>query len=522
VATTVLALHVTPTSLIVGALGGVLAAVICVLLSLRAVAKLSPRTLLTAQAIGQEPAGDARIGRRNRAIGLVFVALAAAAIAAGFVARTAQAGAFFGAGAASLIASMFLLSAWLRSRPARVIAGRGAGSVLRLGFRSAAFRPGRSVLSAALIASAAFIIVSVDAFRKGGGEIAGARSSGTGGYALIATSEIPLVHNPNDAAGRDALIVSAPEFETARFTRFRIRPGDDASCLNLYRPTAPTIVAPEPGFIEDGRFTFSASLAETDAERENPWRLLERPVQDGPVPVIADATSLQYVLHAQVGDVFSMDIGADRPLELQFVGAIADSVLQGELIMSEGNFVRLFPSQQGYRYFLIDAPVQTVDEAGALAGVLEKDLTTFGFDAVTTVERLEAFHRVENTYLSTFQSLGGLGLLLGTIGLAAVMFRNVLERRRELGLLRAVGYDRRRVSQMILAEAVLLLAAGLGAGVLSALLAVGPAWVSRSGGGPGLMLAVLLGGVIAAGLISSVLATRAALRGGTLDALRAE
>ena len=68
-----------------------------------------------------------------------------------------------------------------------------------------------------------------------------------------------------------------------------------------------------------------------------------------------------------------------------------------------------------------------------LAGVLEKELTTFGFDAVTAAERLEAFHRVENTYLSTFQSLGGLGLLLGTIGLAAVMFRNVLERRRELG-----------------------------------------------------------------------------------------
>ncbi|HJR61360.1 MAG TPA: ABC transporter permease [Vicinamibacterales bacterium] len=521
VGTSQLVLHVTPASLGAGALGGIAAAVVCVLLSLRTVAKLSPRALLTAQAIGQEPAGDARIGRRNRLIGTGFAALALVAIAAGFVAREAQPGAFFGAGAASLTAAMFLLSTWLRSRPSSVIAGRGTKPVLRLGFRSAAFRPGRSVLSAALIASAAFIIVSVDAFRKGGGEIAGDRSSGTGGYVLIAKSEVPLVYNPNDAAGREALIVSAPEFETAKFTRFRVRPGDDASCLNLYRPTVPTIVAPEPAFIEEGRFTFAASLADTDAEFQNPWRLLARTANDGPVPVIADATSLQYVLHAKVGDIFSMDIGADRPLELQFVGAITDTVLQGELIMSEANFVRLFPSQQGYRYFLIDAPVQTAAEAGALAGALEKDLTTFGFDAVTAVERLESFHRVENTYLSTFQSLGGLGLLLGTIGLAAVMFRNVLERRRELGLLRAVGYDGRRVSQMILAEAVLLLAAGLGAGVASALLAVAPAWASR-GGGPGPMLAVLLGGVVVAGLLSSVLATRAALRGPMLDALRAE
>ena len=85
--------------------------------------------------------------------------------------------------------------------------------------------------------------------------------------------------------------------------------------------------------------------------------------------------------------------------------------------------------------------------------------------------------------------------MLGTVGLAAVMFRNVLERRRELALLRAVGYNRRRVSQMILAEAVLLLGAGLGAGVLSALLAVIPAWTNGSGGGPGAMLIVLLAGV---------------------------
>ena len=523
VGTTELALHVTPLSIAGGALGGIIAAVLCVLISLRAVAKLSPRALLTAHAIGQEPAGDPRIARRHRTIGTVLAVLAIGAIAAGFAARDAQAGAFFAAGGASLMSAMFLFSGWLRSRPSRVIAGRGTGAVLRLGFRSAAFRPGRSVLSAALIASAAFIIVSVDAFRKGGGEVTGDRSSGTGGYALIATSELPLVHNPNDAAGREALIVSAPEFEQATFTRFRVRPGDDASCLNLYRPTSPTIVAPERRFIDDARFTFSASLAATDAERANPWLLLRRPVDDGPVPVVADATSLQYVLHAKVGDVFSMDVGAGRPLELQFVGAIRDSILQGELIMSEENFVRFFPVQQGYRFFLIEAPfVQDAGAAAALAGVLEQDLTTFGFDAVTAVERLEAFHRVENTYLSTFQSLGGLGLLLGTIGLAAVMFRNVLERRRELALLRAVGYDSGHLSVMIMAEAVLLLGAGLLAGVGAAALAVGPAWFGRGGHLPGAGLFLLLCGVALAGLLSSLVATRAAVRGAVVGSLKSE
>ena len=79
-----------------------------------------------------------------------------------------------------------------------------------------------------------------------------------------------------------------------------------------------------------------------------------------------------------------------------------------------------------------------------------------------TAERLAEFHRVENTYLSTFQTLGGLGLLLGTIGLAAVLLRNVLERRRELALLGAVGYGRGRLFAIVVAESTLLLACGPG------------------------------------------------------------
>src|SRR6185503_10722340 len=125
--------------------------------------------------------------------------------------------------------------------------------------------------------------------------------------------------------------VNAPDFNRVKFTRFRLRPGDDASCLNLYRPTAPTVIAPEAGFLDEGRFAFASSLAETDAERANPWLLLRHPASDA-IPVIADATSLEYVLHAGVGDTFSMDNGTAQPVVFRFVAAIADSVLQGQLI----------------------------------------------------------------------------------------------------------------------------------------------------------------------------------------------
>jgi putative ABC transport system permease protein len=524
VGTTLLTLYVAPQSLVLGAAAGIVASALCVVVSLRAVARLSPRALLTAQALDVS-SGEVSRARRARYVGSAFGAAGIAMLAAGFIDTAAQSGMFFGAGASLLVACMCFWSSWLRRRGTSPLGGRGAWPVWRLGFRSAAFRPSRSVLSAALIASAAFIIVSVDAFRKGGPAEGVDIHSGTGGFALIGQSELPLLQSPNDESGRAALGLGEkppPLVATARFTRFRLRPGEDTSCLNLYRPTNPAIIAPEPGFIESGRFSFTKSMAESDAERANPWLLLRRP-SSTVVPVIADATSLQYVLHAAVGDTFSLDTGGDHPIVLQFVGALTDSVLQGELVMSEENFVRLFPAPQGYRSFLIDAPDMRSEADGtALAGALETELASYGFDAVTAAERLAAFHRVENTYLSTFQALGGLGLMLGTIGLAAIMFRNVLERRRELALLRAVGYDARRVAAMVIAEASLLLGVGLAAGAGCAVLAVAPAWLGRGGALPGAGLVVLLLAVAGGGLLSSFIATRAALRGNMLEALRAE
>ena len=49
-----------------------------------------------------------------------------------------------------------------------------------------------------------------------------------------------------------------------------------------------------------------------------------------------------------------------------------------------------------------------------------------------------------------------------------------------------------------------------------------PAWLDRSGTLPGIGLALLLAGVAVAGLLASLVATRAAIRGNMLAALRAE
>ena len=289
--------------------------------------------------------------------------------------------------------------------------------------------------------------------------------------------------------------------------------------MNLYEPTSPRILAPRDSFLDAARFTFQSSLASTGAERENPWQLLRRVEADGAVPVIADANSMTYVLHRQLGEDIVISRGA-RQIRLRLVAALRDSIFQGELLMSQGNFLKLFPEEGGYRVLLVEtAPERTA----AAAETFERALTDLGADATPTAARLAGFHKVENTYLSTFQALGGLGLLLGTVGLATVLLRNLLERRRELALLRAVGYARRHFLIMVLAENAVLLAGGLAAGVVCAAIAIAPGVADRGGRLPvTLGAALLLFAVFVTGLLASVASTRAATRAPLLESLRSE
>jgi ABC-type antimicrobial peptide transport system permease subunit len=169
--------------------------------------------------------------------------------------------------------------------------------------------------------------------------------------------------------------------------------------------------------------------------------------------------------------------------------------------------------------FLIDAPSNSVTQVSA---TLSRALQDAGLELTPAVQRLNAFNAVQNTYLGTFQVLGGLGLLLGSAGLGIVVLRNVLERRGELGLLTAVGFRRCEVQRLVLCEHAVLLGLGLALGILAAAVAVLPSFLSPAAQLPYRSLALTLGAVCANGILWTWLATRYALRGNLLAALRNE
>ena len=204
---------------------------------------------------------------------------------------------------------------------------------------------------------------------------------------------------------------------------------------------------------------------------------------------------------------------------IRIVGVVANSILQGSLLVSEQQFVERFPYTGGYRAFLIDAPK---GRAGQVAEVLSRALQERGLEVVPAWRRLQDFLEVENTYLAIFQALGGLGLVLGSAGLGIVVLRNVLERRGELALLQAVGFRRPALRWLVVSEHWLLVFLGLATGLVAAALALWPSLRSPGTEAPLGGLAWLLAALALGGLLWSWLAAWAALKGPLLNALRNE
>ena len=387
-----------------------------------------------------------------------------------------------------------------------------------LAVRGVARRRTRSLATAALLACGSFIVVAVGINRLDANLHADQRSSGTGGFMLMGESSLPILKDLNTTSGQEFYGLNGRTMTNVSVVPFRVREGDEASCLNLNHAQQPLLWGGNPEALQSRRaFTFASTIRPVPAGQE--WLLLHRSSSEAEIPAIGDEASIVWALGKKVGDVLAVQDEAGRGVKLRLVASLANSIVQGKLVIAEEEFLKLYPSQGGYRAFLMDAPTNRVAEVSA---ELSRQMSDVGLELVPTPRRLAQLNAVQNTYLSTFQVLGGLGLLLGSAGLGVVLLRNVLERRSEFALLLAVGFDKGLVRRQVLTEHIALLLLGLAAGLVAALVSVFPALLAPGASLPLRSLGLTLGGVLVTGLAWTWLAARAAMRGRLLDALRNE
>lgn len=529
ISTPFLTLHVTPLSLVLGFISGVAVSFLAIWWTLRRMRHLSVRRLLAGQAREEQMVRPSQV-RWSRIIGWACLAAAVGLVAVAVTSGgEGQAGAFFGSGAAALIGGLALLWGQLRLGATRDLVRPGGFPLARLAARNGARQPGRSTLTIGLVAAATFLIAALSVFRIDPGRQQPRLDSGNGGFALVAEAATPIARNLNEPAvleeegGLQA--DETASLADVRFWPLRVLPGEDASCRNLYQTTRPRILGVSQQFIDRGGFDWAGSLAQQPADKENPWRLLNedagRDAQGRPyVPVIMDMNTAMYSLHLySPGATMEVVDDRGRVIPIKLVGMLRNSILQGDILMDEDQFLRLFPHVAGYRFFLIESPT---DKVGQVETMLETALANYGFDVQTSGQRLAGYLAVQNTYLSTFQSLGALGLLLGTFGLATVQLRNVFERRAELALLRATGFRRSRLARLVMTENTLLLAGGLLLGTIAAAVAVLPHILSGGASVPWLQTVAMLAAIFVVGFAAGLIAVRVTLKAPLIQALRGD
>ena len=500
----VLRLHISPLILAIGSISGLLVSLLTIVYTIRSTRKTSVRQILAGE-LSSSSGTVAGAGGKRRLRGYwVYVLLALAivlSVVASFLGGEPQAGAFMGAGFLVLAAGMLTVYQYLKRAPNESESRLSLGALAAMSGRR---NPLRSTLTVGLVAVASFLIVAVSSFRLTPSE------EGTAGFDLIADSELPIYEELDEAI----------EIPSQSYS-IRYKGGEDASCNNLYQSTQPVVLGVGQSFIDsfnDGPgFRWSAIAGAA----KNPWTLLNQPEQDGAIPVVIDKNTANYSLKIfQAGGIYHVDFDSGQSVDFHVVGFLENSLLQGSLIISESNFVALFSDVAGYRKFLIRGVGQGEAEVTQLSSELEQRFSDQGLDVRSATAVLADFQKVQNTYISTFQTLGGLGLLLGTFGLAVVQIRSVIERQQEFGLMRSVGFNLAQLARLVLLENLWLMFVALSVGLVAALVTTLPHFLIGGASIPWLDLGILFALIIVFGLAAAFFASRTIGRLPLIESLR--
>ncbi|MFC1494916.1 FtsX-like permease family protein, partial [Thermodesulfobacteriota bacterium] len=505
-------------SLGIGFILGFFIALFAMIWTLKRQMKSSAHGLLSGTDVTEEIRSQAEKSRRiGLVISIISIAVAFLLIfSSKSLGSSAMAGAFFGAGSLMLISIMIWTGMALKILDSKI---HGAMQTLpSLSLRNNTRRRSRSMAVIAMLACGVFMVVAVGANRKDSGAGAEKRESGTGGFALYAESSVPVMQDLNSESGRDTWGISPGILKETGFVNLRIRHGDDASCLNLNRAQEPRIIGVSADELTD-RKAFSFQEIENMEHQESPWNILKQDYGDRVIPAVGDYPTVFWGLGKKLGDSLVYRNRKGEDIELRIVGMMRSSILQGSLIISQEAMARYFPEVEGYGAWLIDTSLERKTE---VSGHLTRRMEYAGLSVETAVERLELFARMEDTYLSIFLILGGLGLMLGCIGLGLIVVRNLLERQGELAMMRAVGFSKHTILKMVCYEHVYLLAAGLLTGLVCAVVSVTPSIRAAAGQLPFGLIAVMTLLIAVSGIFWVVISTGLSLRGDILTPLRNE
>src|SRR5213596_3668819 len=212
----------------------------------------------------------------------------------------------------------------------------------------------------------------------------------------------------------------------------------------------------------------STGLREDLTSRESVWlslrynhslAIVDRSAA-GPNQFVPDESRLRVV----PGDRIRALDGAGHTVDLTIVGVLEQALQFTSGVFVDQDVVRaVFPAQERYTaYFFQMDPTADV---GAFRADLERVFFPYGLQTIDIREEIGRAFDASQQVLTLMEAYLGIGLLVGIAGLAVITLRAVVERRTQIGALRAIGFTRRMVLSVFLLEIALIAVLGIGIGV---------------------------------------------------------
>lgn len=154
---------------------------------------------------------------------------------------------------------------------------------------------------------------------------------------------------------------------------------------------------------------------------------------------------------------------------LQVIGMLEahSTPAQSRVLVHQDVFTRLNIEAGESSWFVAVAEGADV---GATARALESAFLSSGLDAVVMADSFAQGQQITRGILQLFQGFMALGLLVGIAALGVISSRTVLERRQQVGMLRAIGYQPGMVALSFVLESSFIALMGIGTGTLAGVL----------------------------------------------------
>jgi hypothetical protein len=324
-----------------------------------------------------------------------------------------------------------------------------------------------------------------------------------GGYDLVIEMSVPFTGDVQTAIeGVHPGIRAAPLFTVG---------SEGGTCTNINAVYPPRLV----GVGDDSGDWDGFGLMERDSRFRSDSKAWDGlpDLLDGKVPILVDQNTLVWIYGKGLGDTFVLDMENGEEVELIVIGILSPSILTGTFVMSRERLLEMYPSIAGVRMVLVDV-FGTID--ADMIAELDRAFSGGSPSIRTTRELARENLEGELSYLDLFRDLLLLGLFTATVSSFAFVHSRVVSLSRELSVMRAVGFDRRRAFIHLSAVNIAVISSSVISASICSLLSL-PV-LSRAlsadggaGGIPGLLLTTLTFAVFTAGI--SMLSAWLALKG---------